>query len=143
MAHTAVVTCPNCDTANRVNLETSLKKNAKCGRCSESLNIKHGVINTSTQGLKSLIATADRPVIVDFWAPWCGPCVNFAPVYERVAGDSLNRYIFAKIDTQENPEISSELGIRGIPTVMKFSGGKEIARQAGAMPEPMFRQWLG
>jgi putative thioredoxin len=83
------------------------------------------------------------PVLVDFWAPWCGPCKMLGPVLEKLAGDAAGRWTLVKINTDENGELSAQFEIRSIPSVKLFSQGAVIAEFAGAMPEPQLRRWLG
>ncbi|MCA1650305.1 MAG: thioredoxin, partial [Acidobacteria bacterium] len=82
----------------------------------------------------ALITSAPRPVVVDFWAPWCGPCRMVAPEIERVAAQNSGRYIIAKVNTEQLPELGSRFGIRSIPTMAVFGNGRELARTAGARP---------
>src|ERR1700761_4853975 len=82
------------------------------------------------------------PVVVDFWAPWCGPCIAMAPHFERVAGDLERKLRFAKLDTQDEPKPAGRFNIRSIPTMIVFRGGKEIARQSGAMDSGRLTRWL-
>ena len=82
------------------------------------------------------------PVLVDFWAPWCGPCKMLGPVLEKLAGEAGGRWQLVKIDTEAHPDLAEQFGIRGIPDVRLFHHGTEVARFSGALPEPQLRRWL-
>ena len=134
--------CRSCGAVNRIDAEKSLKNTPHCGHCKAELTLKNGVNELNLKQLNQLIKSSDIPVIVDLWAPWCGPCVSFAPTFQKVAIESIGRYVFTKVDTEKFPDASSSLGVRGIPTIVAFKNGKEVKRQSGAMPEQMFKQWL-
>lgn len=131
--------CTNCNTLNRFDDE---KSSAVCGSCKQPLSIDTPYQNVSSRQLQELIAKSPVPVVVDFWAAWCGPCRAFAPTFESVARQMNQEFVFVKLDTEHQPEAANAHGIRGIPTVAMFAGGQEKSRQSGAMPQPMFVQWL-
>jgi len=96
-------------------------------------------IHVTDSAFEKTVLNSTIPVIVDFWAPWCGPCKMIAPVLEKVAKENAGKVIIAKVNTDENPEWAMKYGVQGIPTILFFSGGKIIHRQVGALPEPVLR----
>lgn len=136
---TTLSVCARCESLNRVDAERAREKAPTCGKCGSPLPL-HGLASeVSPTGLRKLLARADRPVLVDFWASWCGPCKMYSPVFER-ASLQLQDAIFVKVDTEKYPELSSELGVRGIPTTIVFREGREVRRQPGVIPEEMIPQ---
>ena len=140
MADTLQVVCPHCDTTNRVAL-ARLADGAKCGKCKESLFTGHPVQLTAANFDRHVTASG-IPVVVDFWAPWCGPCRVMAPTYEQAAARLEPRVRLAKLDTEAQPAIAARFGIRGIPTLIAFKDGLEIARQSGALDLPALVKWV-
>jgi thioredoxin 2 len=135
--------CPKCEKLNRVPLEAASKGVPICGNCKSALPLHDGVQDISGSALTRLVGVADRPLVVDFWAEWCGPCKAFAPTFKAAAKTLGGQVIFAKLNTEAFPDASQKYQIRGIPTLIVFKNGAEIDRQSGAMPLPMFLEYLG
>ena len=131
--------CASCQATNRVP-EERIADGAKCGRCGSEL-FDGEVINVTTATLDKYLQD-DLPVVVDFWAPRCGPCVNFAPVYEDVADERSGKVRFLKVNTEAEPELSARFRIRSIPTIMLFKQGQLVDMLNGAMPKAPFNEWL-
>lgn len=134
--------CSSCSAVNRFDFKKSLENKPKCGKCQSGLSFHEGITDTNLDGLNKILSSTDLPVVVDLWAPWCGPCLGFAPVYQKLARETGDRMVFLKINTEAFPDASSILGVRGIPTLILFKNKDELKRQSGAMPESMLRSWL-
>ena len=132
--------CPECGTINRVPAQR-LGDKPVCGKCRNGLISDHPVVATD-QNFRHIINNTGLPVVVDFWAPWCNPCLQFAPVFNDVSNDMATQARFIKLDTEANPQTAAQYQIRSIPTLMLFNRGKEITRLSGALPKTQFRQWL-
>ena len=132
--------CAHCHAVNRV-LPERLNDHPKSGKCGEPV-LSGGPVALDSGTFQRFIGRNQLPVVVDFWAPWCGPCRAMAPIYQQVAQQLGNRYRFAKVDTEAQPELAQQFAIRSIPTLALFNNGREVARQAGAMQAAQLQQWL-
>lgn len=104
--------------------------------------MSHQPIEVSDETFDQIITEAHKPVLIDFWAPWCGPCRMIAPALEELAEELGGRLIIAKVNTDEHHLSASRLGVQGIPTMVLFKNGEEAARTVGALPKPALKQWL-
>ena len=134
------VACPHCHAVNRVPARR-LGDRPVCGRCREALFA--GVpFALDAAHFDAHALRADVPLVVDFWAPWCGPCLTMAPAYAQAAAILEPQVHLAKIDTEAEPALGARFGIRSIPTLAVFLHGRELARQAGALPAQAIVQWV-
>ncbi|WP_290696993.1 thioredoxin TrxC [Amphritea sp.] len=137
---TSNICCPKCSATNKVPT-ARLGDGAKCGKCKQLLFQGSTTALTSTN-YQSMINRNDIPVLIDCWATWCGPCQQFAPIFEQAAEQFEPNLRLAKLDTEAEQTIAGQLQIRSIPTLILFKQGKEIARISGALPLGQLKQWL-
>jgi thioredoxin 2 len=131
MTESLRIACPACLTLNRVPA-ARLQQAPKCGQCHGALLSGHPAPLTQAS-FDRILNGSDLPVVIDFWAPWCGPCKMMAPEYEKAAAELAGTAWLAKVDTEAEPTLGSRFGIRGIPTLVLFKQGKEITRHSGAI----------
>jgi thioredoxin 2 len=133
--------CSHCLAVNRVP-ETKLQDRPICGKCRQLLLPSHPVELTDASFAK-FISRTEIPILVDFWAAWCGPCRMMAPAFKEAAAMVSPRAILAKLDTDAAPQTASQFSISGIPTIILFQGGREVARHSGVMSTQQIVEFLG
>jgi len=132
--------CPHCLALNRVPDER-LADAPKCGQCG-ALILPGKPVDLNASNFDRFIARAGLPVLVDFWADWCGPCKMMGPIFQQVAAEMGTRVRFAKVDTEANSQVSMRHHIKGIPSLILFRNGDEVARTSGAMEAHALKRWL-
>ncbi len=140
MSQSKHLVCPHCDAVNRIP-EDKLAHHPTCGRCKEAL-FTGAPLELTDQSFDKHLRRNDIPLVVDFWAPWCGPCKMMAPHFKSVAAELEPAVRFAKLNTEQAQRAAAQHNIRSIPTVAIFRNGREVARQAGALDAARLRQWI-
>ncbi len=138
----SIFRCAACGRINRINRDKSGAGAPKCGQCKVELDTSGQAQEVDERAFKKAIRNSPVPVLVDIWAPWCGPCKMVAPVLEAVGKERAGKLMILKVNSDDNQPLSSSLQIQGIPALLLFKDGKEIAREVGARPKPQLDAWL-
>jgi len=137
---TLQIACPGCLAVNRVPAER-LGEDPKCGKCHEPL-LAGEPVALDEASFDSVVGRTELPVVVDFWAPWCGPCRMMAPAFDAASREMRRHARFAKVNTEDAPALAARFGVRAIPTLILFEGGKEVKRMSGALDARSLVQWV-
>ena len=132
-----MISCPRCGAVNRVPLALVREgREPVCGKCRASLPVETGPITVTDATFAAEVERSPVPVLVDLWAPWCGPCHMLAPVIDQIAAEMAGRVRVAKLNVDENPRTAGRFAVQGIPTLLVMKGGQEVDRIVGVQPKP-------
>lgn len=135
-----IVVCQHCQGMNRVPDE-KVGSNPLCGKCKQPV-LADSAIEADTSIFQRYLMKSELPVVVDFWASWCGPCQMMAPIFNKLAEKMKSQAVFLKVNTESEQALAAQYGIRSIPSLKIFQGGKVINEIAGALPEPQLKAWI-
>lgn len=145
----AIITCPNCGAKNRVDETAAKTQQPICGRCKTRLpapdvsaDTGHPQVVTDATFQQIVLGAGATPVLLDCWAPWCGPCRMIAPIMDQLAAEAGGRYLIAKLNTDENPRVSGQYQIDAIPTMLLFKNGQLVDRIVGLQPKQALERKL-
>jgi thioredoxin 2 len=136
MFETQLIRCPSCGVTNRVPLE-KVESGLRpiCGRCKTRIPVDHKPVTVTDATFSAEVERSPLPVVLDMWAPWCGPCRMITPMIEELATEMAGRLRFAKLNVDENPATAARFNVRSIPTILVFKGGREVDRIVGIQPK--------